>query len=122
MPNFQLGFLKAIFREICISSHIVHFEIMRESCAKLNMLKYVVLILWRKKGVAANFYAFYISANVLFQHKCTHHIYKGENFWRHTLKDKLDAKFECVHIGKLHFCRVCLGLIYHADLYRRSVL
>ena len=27
-----------------------------------NMLKYAVLILWRKKGVAANFYAFCISA------------------------------------------------------------
>ena len=26
-----------------------------------NMLKYAVLILWRKKGAAANFYAFCIS-------------------------------------------------------------
>ena len=27
------------------------------------MLKYAVLILWRKKGIAVNFYAFCISAN-----------------------------------------------------------
>ena len=30
------------------------------------MLKYAVLILWRKKGVPANFYAFCISASLFF--------------------------------------------------------
>ena len=31
------------------------------------MLKYAVLILWRKKGVAANFYAFCISGYIIIE-------------------------------------------------------
>ena len=39
------------------------------------MLKYAVLILWRKKGVPANFYAFCISVQVILSRKPTVHIY-----------------------------------------------
>ena len=40
------------------------------------MLKYAVLILWRKKGIAANFYAFCISGNMMMPDDLSENVFK----------------------------------------------